>query len=285
VTAERVRSAGDAHAGEGLVHERREIRCDARLELTALPGLPLVGTGDDLGALVGEGLARAAITLRDGDVIVIASKVVSRAEGRFVDLCTVTPSERAARAAHETGKDARLCELILGESQGVSRSGPGALVVRHRLGFVAADAGIDASNAVPRGAAAATGPWALLLPADPDASAQRVREVLEARSGARVGVVISDSFGRPFRLGTVGAAIGVAGIPALWDRRGEPDLFGRVLQHTVTALADQVAAAADLVAGQAAEGRGAVHVRGLAFPAGPHSAAELLRRPDQDLYA
>jgi coenzyme F420-0:L-glutamate ligase/coenzyme F420-1:gamma-L-glutamate ligase len=138
---------------------------------------------------------------------------------------------------------------------------------------------------VPRGAAAGSGPWALLLPADPDGSAERLARDLQARSGAALGVVISDSFGRPFRLGTVGAAIGVAGLPALWDRRGEHDLFGRVLQQTVTALADQVAAAADLVAGQAAEGRGAIHVRGLSFVPGAHSAAELYRPPDRDLYA
>jgi coenzyme F420-0:L-glutamate ligase/coenzyme F420-1:gamma-L-glutamate ligase len=262
-----------------------EIRCDGRLELSALPGLPLVGAGDDLAALVAEGLERASIALRDGDVVVIASKVVSRAEGRFVDLTTVEPSERALAAAATTGKDARLCELILRESQQVSRSAPGALVVRHRLGFVSADAGIDASNAVPRGAAPDSGPWALLLPSDPDGSAERIRQALSERSGAAIGVVISDSFGRPFRLGTVGAAIGVAGLPPLWDRRGEPDLFGRTLQQTVTALADQVAAAADLVAGQAAEGRAAIHVRGLVFSARPCSAAELYRPLDRDLYA
>src|SRR5205823_5402890 len=152
---------------------------------------------------------------------------------RFVDLTTVEPSERARSAAATTGKDARLCELILRESQQVSRSAPGALVVRHRLGFVSADAGIDASNAVPPGAAPGSGPWALLLPADPDGSAERIRRALHERSGAALGVVVSDSFGRPFRLGTVGAAIGVAGLPALWDQRGEQDLFGRVLQHTV----------------------------------------------------
>src|SRR5262249_54997163 len=159
-----------------------------------------VGAGDDLAALVAEGLARAAVALRDGDVVVIASKVVSRAEGRFVDLTTVEPSERALAAAAATGKDPRLCELILRESQQVSRSAPGALVVRHRLGFVSADAGIDASNAIPRGAAPGTGPWALLLPANPDGSAERIRWALHERSGAAIGVVVSDSFGRPFRL-------------------------------------------------------------------------------------
>lgn len=261
------------------------IRCDGRLELQALPGLPVVGAGDDLVAILAEGLRRAGVELRDGDVLVLVSKVVSRAEGRFVDLTTVEPSDRARAVALETGKDARLCELILRESQHVSRVGPGALVVRHRLGFISADAGIDASNAAPDVTLASPGPWALLLPADPDGSAERIRRALHERSGATIGVVISDSLGRPFRLGTVGAAIGVAGLPPLWDRRGEPDLFGRVLQQTVTALADQVAAAADLVAGQAAEGRAAIHVRGLAFPAGAHSAAELYRPLERDLYA
>jgi coenzyme F420-0:L-glutamate ligase/coenzyme F420-1:gamma-L-glutamate ligase len=264
----------------------------------ALPGLPLVGAGDDLAAILAEGLRRAGVELRDGDVLVVVSKVVSRAEGRFVDLATVEPSDRARAVALETGKDVRLCELILRESQQVSRAGPGALVVRHRLGFVCGDAGIDASNASPvtmggdppypparPASPLSTGPWALLLPADPDGSAERIRRALHERSGAAIGVVISDSFGRPFRLGTVGAAIGVAGLPPLWDRRGEPDLFGRVLQHTVTALADQIAAAADLVAGQAAEGRAAVHVRGVSFPSGEHSAAELYRPPEGDLYA
>ncbi len=263
----------------------RAVRCAARLEIEALPGLPLVGAGDDLAALIAAGLERAAITLRDGDVLVVVSKVVSRAEGRFVDLTTVQPSERARAVALETGKDARLCELILAESQSISRSAPGALLVRHRLGFIAADAGIDASNAVPRDAAPGSGPWALLLPADPDGSAARLRHALQERSGAALGVIVSDSFGRPFRQGTVGAAIGVAGLPPVWDQRGDVDLFGRVLQHTLTAVADQVAAAADLVAGQAAEGRAAVHVRGLAFTPGEHSAAELYRAPERDIYA
>jgi coenzyme F420-0:L-glutamate ligase/coenzyme F420-1:gamma-L-glutamate ligase len=245
----------------------------------------MIAPGDDLGALVAGGLDRACLGLEDGDVIVVVSKAVSRAEGRFVDLATVEPSARALEAARETGKDARLCELVLREASAVSRKAKGALVVRHRLGFVSGDAGIDASNALPPGAAPGSGPWALLLPSDPDASAERIRQHLAARGGKAIGVIVSDSFGRPFRLGTVGAAIGVAGMPALWDQRGNADLHGRVLQHTLTALADQVAAAADLVAGQADERRAAVHVRGLSFPTGEHSAAELYRAPDQDLYA
>jgi coenzyme F420-0:L-glutamate ligase/coenzyme F420-1:gamma-L-glutamate ligase len=201
--------------------------------------------------------------LAEGDVLVVTSKLLSRAEGRFVDLSRVEPSPRAARVARTVGKDPRLVELVLRESIAISRQAPGVLIVRHRLGFVVANAGIDASNAVPPDAPAGTGPWALLLPEAPDASAAAIRARAEtaAPAGTRVGVVVTDSFGRPFRMGTVGVAIGVSGLPPLWDRRGESDLFGRKLEQTITALADQVAAVGDLVAGQAAEGRPLVLVR------------------------
>jgi coenzyme F420-0:L-glutamate ligase/coenzyme F420-1:gamma-L-glutamate ligase len=262
-----------------------DVACEGRLELRALPGLPLVGPGDDLPALIAAALARAELRLTDGDVLVIASKVISRAEGRFVALPSVEVSLRALEVAREIGADSRVVELVLRESRAISRTAPGVLVTRHRLGFVVANAGIDASNAQPRDAQPGSGPWVLLLPEAPDRSAERIRAALTHASGAAIGVVISDSFGRPFRLGTVGAAIGVAGLPALWDKRGEPDLHGRVLEHTITALGDQVAAAADLVAGQAAEGRGVILVRGLRFVAGQHSAAEIVRPDDQDLYA
>lgn len=261
------------------------ISCDERLELHALPGLPMIEEGDDLAALISAGLTRAAITLRDGDILAVTSKVLSRAEGRFVDLRTVAVSEAAQRLATETGKDARLVELILRESTAVSRKARGVLVVRHRLGFITAHASIDCSNAVPVGAPADSGPWALLLPTDPDRDAEQIRSRLHAQSGAHVGVVITDSLGRPFRIGTVGAAIGVAGLPAIWDRRGETDIYGRKLEITITALADQVAAAADLVAGQASEGRAVVHIRGLKFQVGAHRADELYRRAGEDLYA
>ncbi len=260
--------------------------CAARLEVLAIPGLPIVEAGTDLPRELAQALARARFELRDGDVVVVPSKVVSRAEDRFVDLQTVTPSAEALELALTTVKDARVVELILRESSAVSRKAPNVLVVRHRLGFISANAGIDASNALPAGAPAGSGPWALLLPEAPDASAETIRRALrDAAGGPAIGVVISDSFGRPFRLGTVGAAIGVAGLPPLWDRRGETDLFGRVLEHTITALADQVAAAADLVAGQAAEARGLIVVRGLSFPVGEYSAAALNRPPAEDLYA
>jgi coenzyme F420-0:L-glutamate ligase/coenzyme F420-1:gamma-L-glutamate ligase len=261
------------------------IACGPRLELVAVPGIPLVGPGADVPAVISRALASAGIALTDGDVLVVTSKVLSRAEGRFVALGDVKPSDRALELGARIGKDARIVELILRESIAVSRTAPGVLVVRHRLGFVVANAGIDASNAVPPGAGAESGPWVLLLPESPDASARAIRDRLESESRALIGVVVSDSFGRPFRLGTVGAAIGVSGLPPLWDRRGEPDLFGRALEQTITALADQVAAAADLVAGQAAEGRPLVLVRGMRFDSSEDGARALTRKPEEDLYA
>jgi coenzyme F420-0:L-glutamate ligase/coenzyme F420-1:gamma-L-glutamate ligase len=261
------------------------IRCGERLEVRALPGVPLVGPGDDVAALARAALDRAGWRLDDGDVLVVTSKVISASQGRYVDLNRVEPSPAAVALAAATHKEPRFCELVLRESTHISRQAPNVLIVRHRLGFMCANAGIDCSNAVPRDAAAGSGPWALLLPEAPDTAAQAVRAALEAWSGARLGVVISDSFGRPFRLGTVGAAIGCAGLPPLWDRRGERDLHGRVLEQTITALADQVAAAADLVAGQADERRPLVLVRGLAFTPSDEPAAALDRKPGQDVYA
>jgi coenzyme F420-0:L-glutamate ligase/coenzyme F420-1:gamma-L-glutamate ligase len=261
------------------------IACAPRLQLEALPGIPMVAPGDDPARLIEAALERAGVRLADGDVLVVTSKLLSRAEGRFVDVSTVRASARARKLGAEVNKDPRVVELILGESQAISRRARDVLVTRHRLGFIAANASIDLSNSQPPGAPDGSGPWALLLPESPDASAEKIRAHLARAHGAAIGVVVSDSLGRPFRLGTVGAAVGVAGLPPLWDRRGERDLHGRLLEHTITALADQVAAAADLVAGQADEGRPVVLVRGLKFPVGVHVARELCRPPDEDLYA
>jgi coenzyme F420-0:L-glutamate ligase/coenzyme F420-1:gamma-L-glutamate ligase len=261
------------------------IRCGDRLEVLAVPGLPLVGQGADIPALVSRALSAGGFSIRHGDVLVVTSKLLSRAEGRFVELPRVEPSTRAVEIAHEVGKDPRVIELILRESIAVSRRARGVLVVRHRLGFVVANAGIDMSNAVPPDALPGSGPWALLLPQAPDASAAAIRARVEADLGSRVGVVITDSFGRPFRVGTVGVAIGVSGLPPLWDQRGDPDLFGRPLEITVTALADQIAAVADLVAGQAAERRPLMLVRGLDFDPSEQGASSLLRKAEEDLYA
>ena len=251
------------------------------MTVTALEHLGVVGPGDDLAREITAALAASEIDLVPGDVLVVASKVVSRAEGRFVDLSRIEPSADAIRLADEVDKDPRLVQAILDDSVSISRAAPGVLITRHKLGLVSANAAIDASNAMPPDAPAASGPWILRLPIDPDASATRLRDALHPG----IGVIISDSLGRPFRLGTVGAAIGVSGVPALWDQRGSEDLFGRALQHTLTALADQIAAAADLVAGQSSEARGLIHVHGLCFAPVESSAHDLVRSPEQDLYA
>ncbi len=262
--------------------EPTAIGVAARLELIALPGIPIVEPGDDLGALLCDALVRAEIEPQSGhDVLLVCSKIVSRAENRFVELDQVTPSPRARELAAATDKDPRLTELVLRESSAVSRVAPGVLIVRHRLGFVSANAGIDASNV-----RADQGQSVLLLPADPDASARALRAALKARFGAEIGVVITDSHGRAFRLGTVGVTVGLAGLPPLWDQRGGHDLNGRVLEATVTAFADQLAAAADLLAGQAAERRPALLARGLSYPPQDDAGVQaLLRSPEQDLYA
>ncbi len=249
--------------------------------LTALSGIPNVHEGDDVAALLVDALGRGGLTLCDGDVVAVAQKIISKAEGRQVRLAEVTPTARAAELAAQAGKDPRLVELILRESVEVSRVRPGVIIVRHRLGFTSANAGIDRSNVQTGGGKEEA---VLLLPVDPDASAARLRAALYAATGATAGVVITDSHGRPFRLGTVGVAIGVAGLPALWDRRGEPDLYGYRLQHTDVGVADEIAAAAGLLMGQAAEGRPAVLIRGLRLPPADGRATDLVRPPELDLY-
>ncbi len=249
------------------------------LQLLALATIPHIRQGDDLATLLLQAVSDAGLTLQPGDILAIAQKIVSKAEGRSVCLADIEPGPRALDVARQTGKDPRLVELILRESVEISRMRPGVLVVRHRLGFVCANAGIDRSN-VPQ----ADGPeTVLLLPEDPDRSARLLREALALLTGVSIGVIVTDSHGRPFRLGTVGVAIGVAGLPALWDRRGEPDLYGYILQHTEVGLADELAAAAGLLMGQAAEASPAVLIRGI-NRSGAGSAADLIRPLAQDLY-
>ncbi len=248
-----------------------------QMTLTALPGLPLVQPGDDLAALILAGLQRAQIDLQSGDVLVVAQKVVSKAEGRHVDLSTVEPSPRARQLADQTGKDPRLVELILSESRSVLRTRPGLVIVEHRLGFVCANAGIDHSNVEGE-------QTVLLLPADPDRSASELRQRIQSTSGAEIGVLVIDSHGRAWRMGTSGVAIGVSGLPALLDLRGEPDLFGDPLLVTEVGLADELAAAASALMGQAGEGRPVVHLRGLPYPLREASVGELLRPEEQDLF-
>lgn len=252
----------------------------ASLTLTALAGVPLVRPGDELAALILQALATSGEALQQGDVVVLAQKIVSKAQGRLVDLATVQPTPRANELAARTGKDARLMQLVLDESTEVLRAVPGVVVVEHRLGFVAANAGIDQSNTNADGGDA----HALLLPLDPDGTCAALRAELRARTGADVAVLVIDSFGRAWRNGTIGTAIGASGLPALLDLRGHRDLFGRRLQTTEVGLADELAAAASLVMGQAAEGRPIVLARGLAWPHAQGSARDLLRPRQMDLF-
>ncbi len=245
------------------------------VELYAVEGLPLVAPGDDLAGLILAALPSDDAWLQDGDVVVIAQKVVSKAEGRSVDLGTVTPSPRAVEIAAQAHKDPRVVELILAESNEVLRIRPGVIIVEHRLGLVLANAGIDRSNV--------EGETALLLPVDPDGSAQRIRERLVAGTGAVVGVMIIDSIGRAWRNGTIGTTIGAAGVATMRDLRGQPDLFGRKLETTEVGAADEVAAAASLVMGQAAEATPVVVVRGIDLT-GSGSARDLLRPKPMDMF-
>lgn len=250
----------------------------SQLTLHGLGGFPLVESGDALVPTIITALKRNRLRLQDNDVLVVAQKIISKAEGRLVELATVVPGAKALELSTRCGKDARLVELILRESSEILRAIPGLIVAVHRRGWVMANAGIDQSNVVGRGDVA------LLLPEDPDASAERLRVELEQGTGAHLGIVINDSFGRPWRDGVVGVALGVAGWPAKIDRRGQPDLFGRRLERTVIAHADELAAAASLVQGQADEGRPVVLIRGARRDAGAGSGRDLLRDPSAELF-
>lgn len=249
------------------------------ITLFAVPDVPLIRPGDDLAAIIINALEKTEFALQTGDILALAQKIVSKTEGRLVRLAEVEPSPKALEVAEQTQKDARLVELILQESDEISRMRPGLLIVRHRLGFTSANAGIDRSNV-----AEGEEETVLLLPVDPDGSAEQLRQTLLDRLGVTVGVIITDSHGRPFRMGTVGVAIGAAGIPALWDRRGEFDLFGYELQHTDVGVADELAAAAGLLMGQANEGLPVVIMRGVKLPAGTGTSRDLIRPKEKDLY-
>lgn len=249
------------------------------VSLLPIRGLPLIQSGDPLADLIVE-RTREWDGFRSGDVLVVAQKIVSKAEGRVVRLDDVRPSEEARDLARRTEKDDRLVELILQESREVVRTRPGLIVVEDRRGLICANAGIDRSNIEQHG----HGEEVALLPADPDASARQLRERILTLTGVEVGVVINDSHGRAFRQGTVGVAIGLAGVPAVWDKRGDPDLTGYVLHATVIGIADEIAAAASLVMGAAEEAIPAVIVRDAPIPAGDGAAVELQRPRETDLF-
>jgi coenzyme F420-0:L-glutamate ligase / coenzyme F420-1:gamma-L-glutamate ligase len=250
------------------------------LLLIAMEGFPLVEPGTDLGEII-CGLARThGPEFGDQDIVVVAQKIVSKAEGRYVDLADVRPGSEALALSAEVQKDPRLVEVILAESRRVIRHRPGVLIVEHRLGFIAANAGVDQSNVDP---AQGTEP-VLLLPRDPDASAQRLHQQLRQEFGKAIGVVISDSFGRAWRVGTVGVALGAAGLPSIMNLRGRLDIHGRRLRVSETGFADEIAAAASLLMGQADEATPVVILRGLAWTELSLPAAALMRKPEEDLF-
>lgn len=252
------------------------------LTLTSLNHIPLIRHGDDLADIVVNALEKNSIQIEDNDILVLAQKIISKAEGRAVNLVAVTPSQRAIELAQQTEKDPRVVELILQESNEVVRTRVGTIIVEHKLGFVCANAGIDHSNVAGVGDSAEE--WVLLLPIDPDGSAEKMRSDVLTKTGKRIGVLIIDSHGRAWRNGTVGVAIGIAGMPGLEDLRGKADLFNFTLRITQVGAADELAAAASLVMGQAAEGTPVVHVRGFPYPLRDGSLRELIRPKDQDLF-
>ncbi len=250
------------------------------LTLLALDGVPMVRPNDDLAAIVDDAIAAIGETLDDGDIIVVAQKIVSKAEGRIVDLRNIVPSDQAITLAKSVEKDPRHVEVILRESRAVVREKPGVLIVENNLGLIMANAGVDHSNVE----SDAPDETVLLLPADPDASAEQLRQGLAARMGASVGVIVNDSVGRPWRVGTTGLAIGVAGLPAVVDLRGDTDLYGRELRVSEQAVADELAAAASLLQGQGAEGKPVVLIRGFTSDAPKQPATAALRPAEQDMF-
>ena len=254
------------------------VNCTA-LTFTALRNVPLVRSGDDLAAIILDACEESKETLCDGDILLLAQKIVSKAEGMTVNLADVIPTETAIRLAKESNKDPRLVEVILGESNEVIRHREGAIIVENHHGMVLANAGIDASNVEQEG-----GETVLLLPNDPDLSCAQLRNEIKKRSGKEVGVVINDSLGRAFRNGTAGAALGVAGVPALVDLSGETDLFNRPLRVTQVAIADELAAAASLLMGQASEGRPIILLKGFVCDAQNGTAKDLVRHRKHDLF-
>lgn len=249
------------------------------LRLYALRDIPLVHEGDDITSMMLAAIARAELTVDNGDVLAVAQKIVSKTEGRTVRLADVTASAKAIALADELEKDPRLVELILAQSDEVVRTRPGVLIVRHKLGFVHAHAGIDQSNVDH-----AEGDSALLLPEDPDGSARAIHEAIRVQTRRNVGVLIVDSMNRPHRLGTIGTAIGSAGITVLDDLRGTDDLFGRELKVSITSRADSLAAAANFLMGEADEQVPAVLIKGLPEEDSKATASELIRPLEDDLF-
>ena len=250
------------------------------LQLNAIARIPAIAPGDDIAGIIGDSISAADLAPIDNDVLVVSHKIISKAEGRYVDLGDVSAGAQARQLALETEKDPRFVEVVLSQSRAVLRSRPGLIIVEHKLGFVMANAGIDQSN-VSGGVA---GERLLLLPEDPDHSAAALRSALQARFAANIAVIICDSVGRAWRNGVVGLAIGVSGLPALLDLRGAHDREGRELLVTTVGFADQIASAAELLMGEGAEGQPVVLVRGLRWSQPESPVSALLRGADEDLF-
>ncbi len=252
------------------------------LTITPLQNIPLIRQDDNLADILVDSLHASGAQLENDDILVIAQKIISKSEGRMVDITTITPSSQAIELAQKAEKDPRVVELMLQESNEVVRVRVGTIIVEHKLGFVCANAGIDHSNVA--GSGNENQEFVLLLPEDPDQSARNIREQIKQKTGKDIGVMIIDSHGRAWRNGTVGICIGLSGLPALIDERGWKDLFGYTLKITVVGVADELAAAASLMMGQAAEGKPAVLVRGFPYPLREGSLQELIRPKSQDMF-
>ncbi len=248
------------------------------VRLIPIMGIPLVQAHDNIADLILQACSEQGLILESDDIVVISSKIISKAEGRLVDLNMITPSGEAVALAAETNKDPRLVELILQESQHISRKAPGILITRHRLGFTSANSAIDQSNIKGEDT------HALLLPLDPDQSARMIRQRIQFVTGKTTGIIVSDTHGRPFRIGNVGVAIGLGGVPGIVDLRGQPDLYGRTFRASIQGVADMVASAATLVTGEGGEGVPVVVVRGLRVESSEGQASDLVRPLENDLY-
>lgn len=259
-----------------------ENRRMSKLVLTQLLGIPLINPHDDLVELLSAALIGNGLSLIDGDILVLAQKIVSKSEGRLVNLNSVVPSERAQEIAMECGKRPELVELILSESREISRIRTGTLICEHRLGFLCANAGIDHSNV--QGTYGDPADWVLLLPEDPDRSARAIQDGLQTSFNCRIGILIADSHGRAWRNGSIGMTIGLAGLPGIVDQRGEKDIFGHTLRATQMAVADELAACASLMMGEAAERIPAIHVRGFPHQLRASNINELIRPKEYDLF-
>ena len=252
------------------------------LILNPVKSIPLLQKGDKLAAIILDGLEKEGITIQDNDILVVTQKIISKTEGRYINLAKVKPSEKALELAAICDKDPRLVEVILSESNSVLRCVKDVLIVEHRLGFICANAGVDHSNVGIE--ENSDNIWYLMLPKDPDESARKIRDYIKAKKNVDIGILVIDSHGRAWRNGIAGISIGTAGVPELVDMRGQPDLFGNKLRITIIAAADELAAAASLMMGQADEHTPVVHVRGFPYQLAETSIKDVIRPKSKDLF-